>query len=117
MDVAGASRAYHDVTILPRWKRALTIPIHASAYGRQAKDIEGLFRPKNKNILAKVVNGELVPIFALVKRAFQPQDSTLLPTDETFAHNIGVRWMGAWVNASTEVSYGNNQNEQRGDYQ
>ena len=85
------------------------------------KDIQGLFRPKNKNILAKVVNGELVPIFALVKRAFQPQDSTLLPTDTTFVHNIGVRWMGAWVNASNDghASYENqnHQNEQRGDYQ
>ncbi len=95
VDVAGASRAYHDVTILPRWKRALTIPIHSIAYGKSVKDFEGLFRPKNKNILAKVVNGQLVPIFALVKRAFQPQDSTLLPTDSTFAHNICARWMNA----------------------
>lgn len=58
------------------------------AKGKKAKDIDGLFRPKDKNVLAKVIDGQLVPIFALVKRAFQRQDTTLLPTDETFADNI-----------------------------
>lgn len=62
---------YHDVEILPRWRQHLTIPLHPMAKGKKAKDIDGLFIPKDKHILAKVIDGQLVPIFALVKRAFQ----------------------------------------------
>lgn len=71
IDIPGATRAYHDVEILPRWRQHLTIPLHPMAKGKKAEDIDGLFRPRNKNILAKVIDGQLVPIFALVKRAFQ----------------------------------------------
>lgn len=71
IDIPGATRAYHDVEILPRWRHNLTIPLHPMAKGKKAEDIDGLFRPKNQNILAKVIDGQLVPIFALVKRAFQ----------------------------------------------
>lgn len=92
MDVAGADRAYHDITIVPRRAKALTIPIHAAAYGKRAADIEGLFKPKNQNILAVAMSGKLVPMFALCKRAFQRQDPTLLPSDNTFAENISNRW-------------------------
>lgn len=71
IDIPGATRAYHDVEILPRWRQHLTIPLHPMAKGKKAEDIDGLFRPRNRNILAKVIDGQLVPIFALVKRAFQ----------------------------------------------
>ena len=71
IDIPGATRAYHDIEILPRWRQHLTIPLHPMAKGKKAEDIDGLFRPRNKNILAKVIDGQLVPIFALVKRAFQ----------------------------------------------
>ena len=71
IDIPGATRMYHDVEILPRWRQHLTIPLHPMAKGKKAEDIDGLFRPRNKNILAKVIDGQLVPIFALVKRAFQ----------------------------------------------
>ena len=71
IDIPGATRAYHDVEILPRWRQNLTIPLHPMAKGKRAEDIDGLFRPRNRNILAKVIDGQLVPIFALVKRAFQ----------------------------------------------
>lgn len=71
IDIPGATRAYHDIEILPRWRQHLTIPLHPMAKGKKAEDIAGLFRPKDKNILAKVIDGQLVPIFALVKRAFQ----------------------------------------------
>lgn len=71
IDIPGASRAYRDIEILPRWRQHLTIPLHPMAKGKKAEDIDGLFIPKNKHILAKVIDGQLVPIFALVKRAFQ----------------------------------------------
>ena len=88
VDIPGISRAYHDVTIRPIRARALTIPIHQSAYGKKAADFNDLFKPKGKNILARNVNGNLVAMFALAKSAFQKQDSSLMPTDENLASGI-----------------------------
>ena len=88
VDIPGISRAYHDVTIRPIRARALTIPIHQSAYGKKAADFNDLFKPKGKNILARNVNGQLVAMFALAKSAFQKQDSSLMPTDENLANGI-----------------------------
>ena len=93
VNVAGASRAYDDITILPIHGSYLTIPILEEAMGKTVSDYDGLFRPKGKDYLAKVMNGELVAIFALVQSAFQPKDSSLMPTDETFANGIEGRWI------------------------
>lgn len=103
INVDGADRAYNTVTILPNGQY-LTIPVHQSAMGKQAKDIEDLFKPKGKNILAKVMGGKLVAMFALVKRVFQRQDDTMLPKDETFAHNISERWITAFFGKLDENS-------------
>ena len=88
VDIPGISRAYHDVTIRPIRARALTIPIHQSAYGKKVADFNDLFKPKGKNILARNVNGQLVAMFALAKSAFQKQDSSLMPPDEHLASGI-----------------------------
>ena len=88
VDIPGAGRAYHDVTIKPIRAKALTIPIHSSAYGKKVSDFKDLFKPKDKNILARMQNGALVAMFALAKSAFQKQDSSLMPTDESLANNI-----------------------------
>lgn len=88
VDIPGISRAYRDVTIRPIRARALTIPIHQSAYGKKAADFNDLFKPKGKNILARNVNGQLVAMFALAKSAFQKKDSSLMPTDENLASGI-----------------------------
>ena len=88
VDIPGAGRAYHDVTIKPIRAKALTIPIHSSAYGKKVSDFKDLFKPKDKNILARMQNGTLVAMFALAKSAFQKQDSSLMPTDESLANNI-----------------------------
>ena len=93
VNVAGATRAYDDVLILPIHGSYLTIPILEEAMGKTVSDYDGLFRPKGKDYLAKVMNGELVAIFALVQSAFQPKDSSLMPTDETFANGIEGRWI------------------------
>lgn len=70
----------------------LTIPILEEAKGKTAADYDGLFRPKGKDYLAKVMDGQLTAIFALVQSAFQPQDNSLLPTDKHFADAISERW-------------------------
>ena len=43
IDVPGVTRAYHDITIVPRIRRALTIPMHKAAYGKAAGSFNDLF--------------------------------------------------------------------------
>lgn len=88
VNIAGAGRAYHDVTIRPVRARHLTIPVHQSAYGKKVSDFNDLFKPKGKNILARNVNGQLVAMFALAKSAFQKKDPSLMPPDEHLANGI-----------------------------
>lgn len=49
IDVPGVTRAYHDMLIKPRYKRALTIPIHRAAYGKKASDFDNTFVVNTKN--------------------------------------------------------------------
>lgn len=51
INIPGASRAFHDVTILPVHAKALTIPMHASAYGKKASDFNNLFTIPGKKAL------------------------------------------------------------------
>lgn len=89
VDIPGAGRAYHDVTIRPLTAKHLTIPMHSSAYGKKTTDFNDLFRPKGKNALARIdSSGQLVWMFALAESAFQRKDPTLMPSDQTLADNI-----------------------------
>ena len=67
IDIPGAGRAYHDVDIYPKNANWLAIPLHAAARGRSPREFKGLFKPKNKNILALVQNNALVAMYALSK--------------------------------------------------
>jgi hypothetical protein len=82
----GARRAFEDVTITPTTAKALAIPIHAIAYGHRAAelwDAMALFIPKGTNVIAmKDPDGGILPLFALCRSVTQPQDRTLLPSDE-----------------------------------
>lgn len=42
VEVAGASRAYHNITIVPKFRKWLTLPMHAKAYGKKATDFSNL---------------------------------------------------------------------------
>lgn len=73
IDVAGASRAYHDITITPVKRQALTIPMHQSAYGKSPREVQGLFVLKTKSgsaFLAKHEGKQLVLMWQLAKKAF-----------------------------------------------
>lgn len=95
VDVPGVTRAYHDITIKPKRAKALTIPIHRSAYGFKAKHFTDLFaikRKDGKSFLARsLADGSLVFMYVLAKSAFQKQDKRLMPSDETLAENIANR--------------------------
>ena len=43
------TRAYHDLDIRPKFRRALTIPIHRSAYGKKASSFDNTFVLKKKD--------------------------------------------------------------------
>lgn len=94
MDVPGVSRAYHDLTIRPRLRDALTIPIRREAFGKKAEDFPNAFVLKKKDgraFIAQRENGHLVFLFRLVRSAFQRQDRSIMPKDETFTKNIVSR--------------------------
>jgi hypothetical protein len=93
IDVPGVTRAYRDLTIRPKFRRALTIPMHRDAYGKKASDFADLFpvrkKASGKSYLArKAPGGGLAFMFALVDKVFQRRDSRLMPTDESLAASV-----------------------------
>lgn len=85
----GISRAFHDVTITPKNAKALTLPVHAMAYGHRVSELRSLgwniFRNKGETVLMgkqEKSKDAPVPLYALKKRVQQRQDRSLLPTDE-----------------------------------
>ena len=98
--IAGFSRAFHNVTIRPgAGKRALTIPIAAASYGVKVVEMQSagwsIFRPKGSKALFGRRDGvaAALPLYALVSVVRQPQDRTLLPSDDELgaAAESGVR--------------------------
>lgn len=89
INIPGFSRAWHDITIRPVNAKMLAIPIHREAYGKSPKQFDNLFGVRGKKVLFKNDNGTLVGMFALANSAFQPQDSSIAPSDETYANEIG----------------------------
>ena len=80
-------RAFHDVEIRPRNSKALTIPAAPEAYGKRAAVLAALgwsiFRPRKKRFLMGARPGdEPKVLYYLVGRVNQPQDRSLLPSDE-----------------------------------
>ena len=98
IDIKGAGRARHDVTITPRRTQYLAIPIHQEAFGKKPADFDGLFRPwrvgggDRVNQLAINEGGTLVRLFALAQKAFQPKDESILPTQEEYTEKVKSNW-------------------------
>lgn len=90
----GIGRVAHDVTIVPGGGRKyLTIPAIAAAYGKRAAtvpDLAVLIRWKEGQrraialIQAEGKSGAGTVWYWLVKSVFQPQDRSLLPSDEQY---------------------------------
>lgn len=95
IDIPGATRNYHDLDIYPRRKKALTIPISPLSQRKSVSDFLDdnihLFRPKDTDYLAMLLNGRVEVLFLLRKHVHQKQDNTLLPTDKTYYTNIWAR--------------------------
>lgn len=96
----GFGRAFHDVTIVPTHGAALTIPIHASSYGKRVKEMTSmgwrLFRPKGKDVLFGSREGEeAIPLYILKRQVQQRQDRSLLPSDSAIQTTAARAMMSA----------------------
>ena len=85
--IAGISRAFKDLSIVPRNAAYLTIPIAPQAYGKRVARMRQLgwmiFRPKGRDVLMGAQKDqEAIPLYCLKKRVDQRQDRTLLPGDD-----------------------------------
>ena len=107
--IPGISRAFKDLSIKPKDKLFLTLPIASQSYGKTTKEMRSLgwmlFRPPAKGahktsekkyseyqdlLLGNLPDEKAVPLYLLKKRVEQRQDRTLLPSDaemdESIAH-------------------------------
>ena len=90
----GIRRALGPITIRPRTKAALTIPVAALAYGRSVAYLKNhgydIFRPKGKNYLAYKENPKSqfsTVLYILAKQATLKHEPDLLPPRETLTAN------------------------------
>ena len=92
IDIPGASRAYHDIDIFPKYRKFLTIPISSLSYGKKANSFQDTFVTFNKKngvgLIGQNNGGTVTWLYRLVKKVHQPQDQRLLPSDDTYATNI-----------------------------
>ena len=94
IDVPGATRAYRDLTIRPRLRKYLAIPIHRSSYSKSPKDFGDLIFIKKKDggkLLAQKAPGGLTFLFALRESVFQRRNPGLMPSDTVLANNVFAR--------------------------
>ena len=91
----GIRRALGPLTITPRNRSALTIPVAAMAYGRTVAYLRNhgveMFRPKGKNYLATTEgrgkDAKVVPLYVLVRRATLRHEPDLLPSRDELTRN------------------------------
>ena len=90
----GIRRALGPLTITPRFKQALTIPVAAIAYGRSVAYLKShgidVFRPKGKNYLAYKENPKSqfsTVIYILAKKATLKHEPELLPGGDELTKN------------------------------
>lgn len=94
IDVPGVTRAYHSITIRPKVRKYLSIPIMKSLQDKKPSDYNDLFFIKTKNdglFLVRQQGSTLALMFHLVKSAFQSQDRRLMPSDDILAKNVFSR--------------------------
>jgi hypothetical protein len=90
--IPGITRAFGDLTIRPKNAKALTIPVHAAAYGVRASRLaaEGWTLFSRRGILFGKQEGDPSPValYLLRSSAKIPEDPGLLPDDEAMGTAI-----------------------------
>ena len=97
--IPGLNRALKPLVITPKNASALTIPIARQSYGLRAARMRqlgwSLFRPKGKDVLMGAQKDqEAIPLYVLVRRVEQPQDRSLLPSDQELSTTAGRAIIG-----------------------
>jgi len=111
------ARTFKDVEIKPTGgRRALTIPIHAEAYGKRVEELKGegwdFFRAGKKEdadrqtLFGRNPSGEVIPMYKLLRSVELKQDRTLLPSDEEYE---GVAHDAIEYLIETELNWGASQ--------
>ena len=94
IDVPGVSRAYHDIDILPRFRKHLTIPINNIARDKKASEFNNTFvtyKKNGKGLIGQVNGSSVTWLYVLSKGVHQFKDSSLMPSDDSLANNIFKR--------------------------
>lgn len=71
IDVPGITRAYHDITIKPKFKQYLTIPfLHTRGSAADSSNSFIVTNKKGNKFIAQNTSGGLVYLFSLVRSVF-----------------------------------------------
>jgi hypothetical protein len=101
------ARAFRDIHIFPKRAKCLAIPIAAIAYNRRPAQLAleghdmfvlgGKGQAVGRNVLAeRMPDGSIHPLYLLVRSVTQPQDRTLMPSDENM-HRAAARGLTNYV--------------------
>lgn len=101
LNIKGIERNFRPITIIPKKGKYLTIPTDKESYNKSPKSFNNLFKPKNKNILAKTdktkPNG-LKVLYSLTRQVNQPMDNTMLPKESVILFNCYIRLLNLTKN-------------------
>ena len=105
----GIGRAFRSMTIRPTRARALTIPIHALAYGMRVAEVaraHTIFRPKKADYLATVIDGQITPLYLLRQAVTVPQERGLMPSDGAMQSSVRRGYLGVIQNVINKLRMG-----------
>lgn len=103
----GITRAFRSLVIRPVSASALTIPIHALAYGKRVRELARntpIFRPKKKNYLATIQDGKITVLYLLRRAANIKQDRSILPSNAAILASVKKGMKAAFENAMGGVN-------------
>lgn len=80
--IKGIQRNFRPIVIVPKSAKYLTIPVDRKSFQKSPRSFNGLFKPKNKNVLARNKGrGELEILYALTRQVYQPMQKGMLPDE------------------------------------
>lgn len=92
----GIRRALGPLTIRPSRARALTIPIHALAYGKRVGELgrsHAIFRIPKTDVLAAEIGGALTALYVLRASVTLPQERGLLPSQAAMERSVKTGYL------------------------
>lgn len=94
LNIKGIERNFRPVIILPKQHTYLTIPTDKESYNKSPREFNNLFKPKGKNVLAKVDKSKpngLKVLYSLTRQVYQQMDNTMLPKESVLLYHCYTR--------------------------